>query len=339
MRFLTRNLLPYLLLFVILFSCIQVILYTYQPDSARFFDAGLVLVAFTFCASFFVNSFLFRYLYVGKSQRPGYFLSALLTGLVFALLITQIISVFGKSETDGAHLLRNALAVYFVMFGGMAFNYVIRSLLSNGHYFENQAIVKQMEVDHLKNQLNPHFLFNSLNNVAATIQVDTELALNYVYTLSSLLRYQIESSGKEYVTLAEENLFLESFLGIEELRLGDRCDLNFESEIENPLEKLPPLLLHPFVEDVIRKSCSSGKPGKVKITLHEKNHRLVLVTSSSVMPGYDAASEDHLLNASKRLKIFYPSAFKIDTEITGNMFQTTLTIDLGSYKRINLQYV
>lgn len=339
MRFLTKNLLPYLLLFVILFSCFQVIIYTYQPGSAGLIDGGLLLVAFIFCASIFTNSLLFRHLYLNKSHRLTYILSAFFLGVVFTLLVSSAVVAFGKAEIAGLFWIRNALAVFFVMFCGLAFNYVVRSLMSNGHYFENQAIVKQMEVDHLKNQLNPHFLFNSLNNVAATIQVDTELALNYVYTLSSLLRYQIESSGKECVTLAEENLFLESFLGIEELRLGERCDLVFESEIENPLEKLPPLLLHPFVEDVIRKSCSSGKPGKVKITLHERNHRLVLVTMSSGVSGNDAQSEDHLRTVTKRLKIFYPSAFSIDTEMTGNMFQTTLTIELGNYKRINLQYV
>ncbi len=339
MKFLTKNLLPYLLLFVILFSCFQVILYTYQPDSARLFDAGLVLVAFTFCASIFVNSLLFRYLYFERSKRLYYFLAASLAGLVFTFLVSLVVVAFRENETGGSFWLRNALAVYFIMFCGLAFNYVVKSLMNNGHYFENQAIVKQMEVDHLKNQLNPHFLFNSLNNVAATIQVDTELALNYVYTLSSLLRYQIESSGKESVTLAEENLFLESFLGIEELRLGERCNLIFESEIENPIQKLPPLLLHPFVEDVIRKSCSSGNPGKVKITLQERNHRLVLVTLSSGVPGIDAPAEDHLVNATKRLKIFYPSAFSIETGMTGNMYQTKLTIELGNYKRINLQYV
>jgi len=57
----------------------------------------------------------------------------------------------------------------------------------------------------------------------------------------------IESSDKESVTLAEENFIIESFLGIEEFRLGERCEMSFESEITNPNVKLPPMLLQPFV--------------------------------------------------------------------------------------------
>lgn len=105
------------------------------------------------------------------------------------------------------------IVVFFLM-AGLALNSIYLLLIVKSNYLENQVIMKQLEVDHLKNQLNPHFLFNSLNNVAATIQVDTELALNYIYTLSSLLRYQIENSDKETVTFGEENFFIRAILGL-----------------------------------------------------------------------------------------------------------------------------
>lgn len=137
--------------------------------------------------------------------------------IAFALLIISAVSFVllasaSANNPDYTGLWIEALGVsFFFILAGLALNVCIQ-LMTKSNYFENQVIVKQMKVDRLKNQLNPHFLFNSLNNVAATIQVDSELALNYIYTLYSLLRYQIESSDKESVTLAEENFFIESFL-------------------------------------------------------------------------------------------------------------------------------
>ncbi len=227
------------------------------------------------------------------------------------------------------------IVVFFLM-AGLALNSIYLLLIVKSNYLENQVIMKQLEVDHLKNQLNPHFLFNSLNNVAATIQVDTELALNYIYTLSSLLRYQIENSDKETVTLGEENFFIESYLGIEEFRLGDRCEMSFDSELSNPGERFPPMLLQPFVEHAIKQGCSLDSRAVVRITLNEKDRELYLIVkySSSGDASKTPTGSSEMENAKKRLKMFYTNSHSISTQYVNGFIETTLFIDLKNYKRI-----
>lgn len=337
MKFSVKRVLLLLILIVIIISCFQAIIAVFPAETGKIYSFERLLSVFLLCSIVLVHNLVFNH-YMLKMKKLVIYLPVAFALLIISTVSFVLLESAAANSSDNKDLWIEALSVsFFLILAGLALNVICIQLMSKSNFFENQVIVKQMEVDRLKNQLNPHFLFNSLNNVAATIQVDSELALNYIYTLSSLLRYQIESSDKESVTLAEENYFIESFLGIEEFRLGERCEMSFESEITNPGVKLPPMLLQPFVEHAIKNSCSLNTVAVVKITLREKNKELYLVTNYPV-PSNEVSVQDkgtEIENAKRRLKMFYLSSHKITSLYENGSFETTLFIDLKSFKHIS----
>lgn len=329
-----KQIMLHTLFILLLLSCFQAVIFLFPVGPGKAFDPARLITVFIMCSIALVHNAFFNY-YLMKMKKWVIYLPVavllVIAGMGFIYLLLP------QNAGNSEHFLQISGIVFFFLMAGLALNFVYQLLIVKSNYLENQIIMKQLELDHLKNQLNPHFLFNSLNNVAATIQVDSELALNYIYTLSSLLRYQIESSDKETVTLGEENFFIESFLGIEEFRLGERCEMSFDSELSNPGEKFPPMLLQPFVENAIRQSCWLNSRAVVKIALSEKDRELFLVTKFSTPETLADNQGDsrELENAKKRLKMFYRDSHKITTQRVNGFVETTLFIDLKNYKRIS----
>lgn len=334
MKFSFRRVILLLISILIIISCFQAIIVFFPAEAGKIYSLERSLSLFLMCGFVLVHNMVFNH-YMLKVKKLVIYLPIALALIMLSAVSFVFLASAPANNPDFTGLGIEAVGVsFFCILAGIALNVICSQGITKINYYENLLIIKQMEVDRLKNQLNPHFLFNSLNNVAATIQVDSELALNYIYTLSSLLRYQIESSDKELVTLAEENFFIESFLGIEEFRLGESCELSFEPEITNPGVKLPPMLLQPFVEHAIKNSCSLNTLATVKIALKEKNKELYLVTNYQV-PSNQAGvlvESTEIKNAKRRLKMFYLSSHKITTQFEDGFIETTVFIDLNSYK-------
>lgn len=172
--------------------------------------------------------------------------------------------------------------------------------------------IKEMELDNMKTQLNPHFLFNSLNNVAATIMVNRDLALDYTYKLSELLRYQVGISGRETVGITEEEAFIRNYLDIERLRHGDRFNIEFVSEIYSPSLQLPPFLLHPIIEQALRQSQGLNGKSSIQIKLRTDDALLLLAISYAkpVSPAHKTSGAD-LEMIEKRLKHLFQGRYSL----------------------------
>lgn len=191
---------------------------------------------------------------------------------------------------------------------------------------ENALILKEMELDFLKNQFNPHFLFNSLNNVAATIMVNRDLALEYTYKLSEMLRYQVGISGRETVGILEEDTFIKNYLDVERLRLGERFSIEYITDIMPGDIELPPYLLHPLIEQSLRQSQSlNGKSFiTIKLAAGKKEVRLNISFAYTNSPAQSKLSTAGFQSVSKRLKLLFPGKHSL-TEIKKN---TTREIEL-----------
>lgn len=337
MKFNLKQILQLFLFMLLVILCFQALLLLFPPEGFSLLSPYRLLGGFVVCNVILYHNLSFNRYFRTLKNYFRYF-AILSLSLLISWGALYLLSNPGSAFSGSAVSLLPSLAVVIFFFiSGLLMNEIYLHMAGKGNYLENQVIMKQLELDHLKNQLNPHFLFNSLNNVAATMQVDTELALNYIYTLSSLLRYQVESSDKESVTLAEENFFIESFLGIEEVRLGDRCDLSFDSEISNSGERIPPMLLQPFVERAIRQSNCLSSKAVIKIHLQEKDKELFLFTKGTIPSNAPKVQSNGIgiENAVRRLEMFYPSSHRIIHQQMNGFFETSLFIDLKSYKRIS----
>ena len=117
------------------------------------------------------------------------------------------------------------------------------------------------ELKALKAQINPHFLFNTLNTISALIPVDQEKAEETVHDLADLFRYTLDTAEREFVQLREELHFLDVYLRIERARFGDRLKVKRTIDPESEGVKVPALLLQPIVENALRHGIGNRKSG------------------------------------------------------------------------------
>ena len=168
----------------------------------------------------------------------------------------------------------------------------------------------------LQSQLNPHFLFNSLNTLIAEIEYNPGNAVRFTKHLSGVYRYVLQSQDKSLVTLSEELEFMHSYLFLHEVRLGNciSCDCRIASEYLDSM--LPPLTLQLLVENVIKhNSITAGKPMKIEITIEDD----CLVVRNPIQPRKSHEPPGiGLQNLSNRCKLM--SGREITVENRDNVF-------------------
>lgn len=196
-------------------------------------------------------------------------------------ILADVKPVFNISRS-GWYLLILVWFAEMVVIGLMLSN---RTLQANW-LLQQEAAKLQMENDRakyiaLQNQLNPHFLFNSLNTLIAEIKYNPDNAMHFTQSLSSVYRYVLQCQGRNLVSLKEELDFMNSYLFLHKVRLGDciNCDCRIPSRYME--RRIPPLTLQLLVENVIKhNSISSGKP----MTIHIEVDNEYLVVSNPVSP-------------------------------------------------------
>lgn len=215
--------------------------------------------------------------------------------------------------------------------GGWLFSYItIRALKNNNRKIINELALKQQELDLLKMQMNPHFLFNTLNNLAATIMVDREIALDYTYKLSELLRFRENVSKRETIEIQEEVSMIQSFLDIEKLRLGARCNIVFTQDIADASAKMPSLLLYPLVEAAIKRSKNHHLKPSVDVTIIANKAKISLLIKNTISPDVDDKNVENecfqLIN--KRLNALFPGENLLKFEERDHLQTTRMEINL-----------
>lgn len=147
---------------------------------------------------------------------------------------------------------------------------------------ELRELSNRQQIANLKAQLNPHFLFNTLNIINAMVSKDVDQTRNMIAGLSDMLRYSIGSFEKEWVALSEEMEFVEQYLELEKHRYGDRLQYNILMDEELTNVEIPPMIIQPIVENAVKHGIGpTEKGGTIKITLtHNRNYMTVAVTDT-----------------------------------------------------------
>ena len=218
-----------------------------------------------------------------------------------------------------------------------AFNLIIFSIVIGLYYLieyyriyherelrtaELKALLSQSRLQVLKMQIQPHFLFNTLNGIAALMYEDVDKAHTMLSRLSDLLRIALESTERQEITLQKEITFLKSYLDIQELRFQGRLQINVDTPKETLNALVPNMILQPFVENIfthgfepLRNKC------KIEISSRIKDNSLILQISDNG-PGFpeteniDESSGIGISNTRKRLHQLFGEDFTI--EFTNN---------------------
>jgi LytS/YehU family sensor histidine kinase len=198
-----------------------------------------------------------------------------------------------------------------------------------------EALTHQAELKALKSQVNPHFLFYTLNTIYALINHNTKKARETVTRLSSLLRYSLAGVHREFVTLEKEIKSVKTYLSIEKARFGKRLKIIYELEPETLTLKVPPMILQPLVENAIKHGISvSREGGTVSISALLTSHGLSIRIQDNgrgkkINTGVQEENNGiGLSNLMQRLEKIYGDRFSLKTgPAEQGGFSVLLTID------------
>jgi two-component system LytT family sensor kinase len=193
---------------------------------------------------------------------------------------------------------------------------------------------KQAELQFLRSQINPHFLFNTLNNIYSLSQYQPQLVSESVLRLSKILRYLLYETSNEFITIEKEIKILTDYIDLEKLRYNETVPIDLNYEIDDFSEMMPPLLLIPLVENAFKHGISITR-GKRFVEAHciLRKRELHFVVRNSSLPGPDnKETKDNigLSNLRRRLDLLYNN-FEFVTEQKDSVFIAVLKIDLSSH--------
>lgn len=195
---------------------------------------------------------------------------------------------------------------------------------------ERQALIREKqsaELQALKTQINPHFIFNTLNNIYSLVYQNSEKALPAIEELSQLLRYSTKDLEKDFITLEKEIGYLESLIELEKLRIKNPELLIIHKKINFPTLNISPMLLVPFVENAFKHGDFSVKGFTLNIS--DDNQRLQFhLHNFKKSKSKDSVSGIGIGNVKKRLEILYPNQHELNITETETDFTIDLKIDL-----------
>jgi len=194
-----------------------------------------------------------------------------------------------------------------------------------------KQVIQESELNLLKSQINPHFLFNSLNSINALMISDVDKAREMIVELSEFLRYTVRTNENEQISLKEELENIDRYLDIEKIRFGDR--LAVEKEIDEAClnQRIPNMILQPLYENAIKHGVNDSTDQVVVSTLCrlEADHMLISI-SNNFTPGSISRKGRGIgiSNVQKRLMLQFKRTDLVNIEKTGNLFTIHLTIPI-----------
>jgi LytS/YehU family sensor histidine kinase len=194
---------------------------------------------------------------------------------------------------------------------------------------ELQVLAREAELRSLKAQLDPHFLFNSLNSVAALIGTDATAARRMCYLMAGFFRKSLGLARRESIPLAEEIYLAETFLAIEEVRFGRRLRSSFEVAEEALALAVPPLVLQPLVENAVHHGIAHlVDGGEVRIRAARRDDRLELTIENPCDPErpQSRGSGVGLANVRARLESAFGHRGRFDVESGADRFRVALVL-------------
>lgn len=257
----------------------------------------------------------------------------------------QIIKFALNNNTNNAYYLnwfKSSLTIRYIVvvlfYSWMATNAALRKSISEQDArFTAQAdsaeMLKEAELFKLRQQLQPHFLYNSLNSINALVMVDPDKAQEMVGKLSDFLRSSVKKESEDSVTIEEKLNYLESYLSIESVRFGDRLIVDIKKDITGTC-KMPPFLLQPILENAIKFGLY-GQTGQVKInvSISNKEHMLTIAVTNPYDPNLTPPKGTGfgLKGIERRLTLLFSRNDLLETIIDANEYTTILKIPQHQY--------
>jgi two-component system LytT family sensor kinase len=191
-----------------------------------------------------------------------------------------------------------------------------------------QLQIKEQELQYLKMQIHPHFLFNTLNTIYGFAMKQSEQTPELILKLSNLLDYILYQIDKPRVSLSEEVLHIKEYIELEKIRFQETLKVSFSSTEINPDLQIPPMLLIPFVENAFKHGGIVNGYLQIEIDVEIEDNNLIFSMANTIIEVESNGNNKGigLENIRKRLELHYPENYKVENAIEDKWYRVKLTI-------------
>ena len=292
---------------------------------------GIVLAMLV--AAYYTNSLVFVPRFLLKNHTAYYFLLVIAT-IVFILVINKyadrwlnlhelMMAAFRRHGPPQKHGNRigsefdvvTTVIIALVLGIGTSITTIQKWQSDKLHNQILQQEKTSSELSFLKAQINPHFFFNTLNNIYALTYVDADVSRKAIHQLSRMMRYLLYDTQQTTTLLSQEISFINDYISLMQLRLTDMVNIGFESPEE--LNDLPiaPMLFLPFVENAFKHGTSVNEPGSINIQIEQHNNLLELTVKNAIVNTETSQVDEYggigLGNTRRRLDLLYPGKYQL----------------------------
>jgi len=292
---------------------------------------------------FYINYTLLIPLLVKEKKKYGLYVVAIVIVIVLMSLIKMALAslhtttlfsyIADAGKGSFINILKYVVSTVFVS----GFFIVASSLLKFAvDWFGNESVQrnlvmekKEMELQFLKSQLNPHFLFNSLNNIYSLAYQKSDKTADAILKLSEIMRYMIYESNDSWVSLSKEIEYVQSFIELQKLRFKDgaNVELTLNGEIDD--QQIVPLILISFVENAFKHGVANDPKNPIKINIIANQKILHFsVTNKKNKYNKDEMGGVGLNNVERRLQLLYPDRYKLNIVNSATHYTTELMLDI-----------
>jgi len=185
------------------------------------------------------------------------------------------------------------------------------------------------EIKYLKAQINPHFLFNSLNTLYVQIDEANTAAKKTLEKISGMLRYQLYECNNEKISIEKELAYIENYIDLQRLRKEKSFDINFNYDENVRNFEIAPLLFIPFIENAFKHlSAHKNQRNFVEVSLNKTNGEVILEVVNTTSPTFKTAGGIGLSNVKRRLDLLYENRYTLAIDKQSLLFKVTLSIAL-----------
>jgi len=223
----------------------------------------------------------------------------------------------------------NSLLIFILI---MAFSMALRSI-RQWQITEKRALLAEAdkavaELSFLKAQINPHFLYNTLNNIYTLSIIGSDRTSESIMKLSDIMRYVTDEAEADFVSLVSELNCISNFIDLQKLRLGKMVKLHYSIEGDASGHRICPLLLMTFIENVFKYGLSNHVPALIDIIITIEKDQIIFHSRNTIFDKQKQAGRTGigLVNTRKRLDFLYPGKYKLDIDQADQIFTVDLVL-------------
>ncbi len=198
---------------------------------------------------------------------------------------------------------------------------------------KNEEVEKEKlvtELSFLKSQINPHFLFNTLNNIYSLALVKSDATAGAVLKLSSIMRYVLNETKHDLVPLEKEIVFINNYIDLQKVRLTDKMTIQFGVTGDVEGQQIAPLILMPLIENAFKYGVTTKEPSEIVMNLNVDKKAINFSAKNTIHQGENNINNNTsigLQNTRRRLELLYPEKHLLEVREEKNEFIVNLTLN------------